>query len=95
MTRNNLAPSLAAIRPDAWVWLDDDDMRRLGAAGASVSHNPGSNAMLAAGMNLAIGTDGANCADSLNMYEAMRAAIGPTSYFWTCATPTGFRSTTS
>jgi len=68
------------------VWLDDDDMRLLGAAGASVSHNPGSNAtlgsglanaraMLAAGMNLAIGTDGANCADSLNMYEAMRAAL--------------------
>ncbi len=68
------------------VWLDQDDMQRLGAAGASVSHNPGSNTMLGsgladvrqmldAGINLAIGTDGANCSDNLNMYEAMRAAL--------------------
>lgn len=67
------------------VWLDDDDMRRLGGHGASVAHNPGSNMrlgsgladmrrMLERGVNVGIGTDGANCADNLNMYEAMRLA---------------------
>jgi 5-methylthioadenosine/S-adenosylhomocysteine deaminase len=67
------------------VWLDDDDMRRLAAHGSSVSHNPGSNMRLGAGIadarrmlelgvNLAIGTDGALCADNQNMYEAMRYA---------------------
>jgi guanine deaminase len=67
------------------VWLDDDDMRRLADQGASVSHNPGSNAllgngiadarrMLELGVNLAIGTDGANCCDNQNMYESMRLA---------------------
>jgi 5-methylthioadenosine/S-adenosylhomocysteine deaminase len=67
------------------VWLDDDDMRRLGDHGASVAHNPGSNMrlgsglayvrrMLELGVNVGIGTDGANCSDNLNMYEAMRLA---------------------
>ena len=67
------------------VWLDDDDMRRLASTGSSVSHNPGSNMRLGAGIadsrrmlelgvNLAIGTDGAMCADNQNMYEAMRYA---------------------
>ncbi|HEV7996523.1 MAG TPA: amidohydrolase family protein [Stellaceae bacterium] len=67
------------------VWLDDDDMVRLGGHGASVAHNPGSNmrlgggladsrAMLDRGVNLGIGTDGANCSDNQNMYEAMRLA---------------------
>lgn len=67
------------------VWLDADDMKRLGDKGASVSHNPGSNmrlgngladvrGMLNAKVNLAIGTDGANCSDNQNMYESMRLA---------------------
>ena len=67
------------------VWLDHDDMARLGDHGASVAHNPGSNmrigsgladarAMLERRVNLAIGTDGASCADNQNMYEAMRLA---------------------
>jgi len=67
------------------VWLDDDDMRRLGDHGASVAHNPGSNMRLGSGIadvrgmlrrrvNVGIGTDGASCADNLNMYEAMRIA---------------------
>jgi len=67
------------------VWLDDDDMRRLGDRGASVAHNPGSNmrlgngladmrAMLGRRVNVGIGTDGANCSDNLNMYESMRLA---------------------
>jgi guanine deaminase len=67
------------------VWLDADDMKRLGDQGASVAHNPGSNMRLGNGLadmrgmlerrvNVGIGTDGANCSDNLNMYEAMRLA---------------------
>jgi len=67
------------------VWLDTDDMKRLGDGGASVAHNPGSNMRLGNGLadmrgmlehrvNVGIGTDGANCSDNLNMYEAMRLA---------------------
>lgn len=67
------------------VWLDDDDRKRLADAGASISHNPGSNlklgsgiadmrAMLKRGLNVAIGTDGAASSDNLNTFEAMRLA---------------------
>lgn len=67
------------------VWLDDDDMKRLGDRGASVAHNPGSNMRLGSGLadmrgmltrkvNVGIGTDGANCSDNQNVYEAMRLA---------------------
>ena len=67
------------------VWLDADDMKRLGDHGASVAHNPGSNmrlgngladmrAMLEHRVTVGLGTDGANCSDNLNMYEAMRLA---------------------
>jgi 5-methylthioadenosine/S-adenosylhomocysteine deaminase len=67
------------------VWLDHDDMARLGDRGASVAHNPGSNMRLGSGLadaramldrrvNLGIGTDGSNCSDNQNMYEAMRLA---------------------
>ena len=67
------------------VWLDDDDCQRLGDHGASVAHNPGSNMRLGSGLadargmlnrsvNVGIGTDGANCSDNQNMYEAMRIA---------------------
>src|SRR6266567_1698190 len=59
------------------VWLDEDDMARLGDHGASVAHNPGSNMRLGAGLadaramlerrvNLGIGTDGASCSDNPN-----------------------------
>ena len=67
------------------VWLDDDDRARIGERGASISHNPGSNMKLGAGMadmrgmlgrgiNVAIGTDGASSSDNLNVFEAMRTA---------------------
>lgn len=67
------------------VWLDDDDMRRLADNGSSVAHCAGSNMrlgcgiadarrMIELGVNLAIGTDSANCSDNQNMYEAMRYA---------------------
>ena len=67
------------------VWLDPDDMKRLGDHGASVAHNPGSNMRLGNGfadmrtmldrrVNVGIGTDGANCSDNLNVFEGMRLA---------------------
>lgn len=67
------------------VWLDAGDMAQLGGRGASVAHNPASNmrlgngvadmaAMLAAGVNVGLGTDAAVCSDNLNMYAAMQFA---------------------
>jgi guanine deaminase len=93
------------------VWLDDDDMRRLGAHGASVAHNPASNmrlgsgvadavGMLAAGVNLAIGTDAATCNDNLNMYQALHFAAaasharGPDPAAWITA-PQVFEAATT
>ncbi len=67
------------------VWLDAEDMARLGGRGASVAHNPASNmrlgngvadmaGMLKAGVNVGLGTDAATCSDNLNMYTAMHFA---------------------
>lgn len=67
------------------VWLDGEDVRRLADRGACVAHNPGSNLrlgsgiapareLLDAGVNVGVGTDGAQCADNQNMFEAMRFA---------------------
>ena len=67
------------------VWLDGDDIARMADNGASVAHNPGSNMrlgsgiapvrdMLAAGVNVGIGTDGSNCSDNQNMFDATRIA---------------------
>ena len=77
-----LAPGFSAAHG---VWLSDDDMRRLADRGGAVSHNPLSNlrlgagiarahAMQAAGVTVAIGTDGANTSDSQSVFEAMRLA---------------------
>ncbi len=67
------------------VWLDDADMRLMAETGATLAHNPGSNMRLGNGLfplrraldlgvTVGIGTDGANCSDNQNMYEAMRYA---------------------
>ena len=67
------------------VWLDPDDIARMADQGASIAHNPGSNlrlgsgiapagAMRARGVTMAIGTDGSQCSDNQNMFEAMRLA---------------------
>jgi 5-methylthioadenosine/S-adenosylhomocysteine deaminase len=89
MTQTAKLDALGVLGPHVTVahgvWLDDDDLRRLGDHGASVAHNPGSNMRLGSGLadtramlerrvNLGIGTDGANCSDNQNMYEAMRLA---------------------
>lgn len=67
------------------VWLDTDDIALLADHGASVVHNPLSNARIGsgvadirsyrdAGINVGIGTDATNTSDSLNMFEATRWA---------------------
>lgn len=67
------------------VWLDDADLRLLAESGGNLAHNPGSNMRLGNGLfplrraldlgvTVGLGTDGANCSDNQNMYEAMRYA---------------------
>lgn len=77
-----LGPRFTAARG---VWLDAEDMGLLARHGASVAHNPASNmrlgigvadmaAMLAAGINVGLGTDATTFSDNLNMYSAMQFA---------------------
>lgn len=67
------------------VWLTDDDVTILRTHGVAVSHNPESNMKLAsgiapisrylaAGLTVALGTDGAASNNDLDMFEAMRQA---------------------
>ena len=67
------------------VWLDDDDLKRMGDRGASIAHNPGSNLRLGSGIaparrmldlqiGMGIGSDGSASSDNQNMFEAMRMA---------------------
>jgi 5-methylthioadenosine/S-adenosylhomocysteine deaminase len=78
-----IGPNFSAVHA---IWLDDDDMRRLAARGASVVHAPGSNLrfgsglaqvrrMMDYGVNIALATDAANTSDQLNMFEAMRFGV--------------------
>jgi 5-methylthioadenosine/S-adenosylhomocysteine deaminase len=68
------------------IWLDDDDIALMAARGAVPVHNPESNLklgtgispiarMLRAGVNVALGTDGAGTNDNLDMHDVMRLAI--------------------
>ena len=67
------------------VHVTDADIDLIAAAGAHVAHNPASNAKLAsglapvrkmldAGVNVALGTDGASSANDLDLWMAMRLA---------------------
>jgi 5-methylthioadenosine/S-adenosylhomocysteine deaminase len=67
------------------IWLDDDDIARLGQAGVRVAHNPSSNLrlgsgvapvrkMLNGGIGVGVGTDASNTSDGQNMFEATRLA---------------------
>jgi len=77
-----LGPGFSAAHA---IWIDADDIRRLADRGAAVAHNPLSNlrlgsgiapayALHAAGVRMAIGTDGANTSDSQSVFEALRLA---------------------
>lgn len=67
------------------IWLDDDEIRRLGQLGGTIVHNPVSNLklgagiaavplMLRSGVHVGLGTDGASSNDSQNMFETLKAA---------------------
>ncbi len=67
------------------VWLTDDDIATLRRTGTSVSHNPESNMklgsgiapvpkLLAAGVTVCLGTDGAASNNDLDMFGAIRQA---------------------
>jgi 5-methylthioadenosine/S-adenosylhomocysteine deaminase len=67
------------------VWVSDDDMALMGAAGCSVVHNAISNQklgagiaplrrLLDAGVNIGLGTDGASSNDTLRIFDVMRVA---------------------
>ncbi len=67
------------------VWIDDQDAARLAARGANVVHNPLGNlvlgsgvaplpSLLAAGVDVALGTDAPNCGCHQNMLENARLA---------------------
>jgi 5-methylthioadenosine/S-adenosylhomocysteine deaminase len=67
------------------VWVDDDDIARMAESGTVVAHNPASNLrlgngvapvgeLLAAGVTVALGSDGCHASDNQNMFEAMRFA---------------------
>lgn len=67
------------------VWLREQDMQQLARAGASVTHCPSANLklasgfapvpqMLEAGINVALGADGAPCNNNLDAFHEMRLA---------------------
>jgi len=67
------------------IWLTETDITLLGEAGCSATHNPLSNMKLGsgiaplrrlseAGVNVALGTDGASTGDTFDQIEALRAA---------------------
>lgn len=67
------------------IWLDDAEIELMGASGAVAVHNPSSNLklgaglapvpeLLAAGVPVALGTDGGSSSDNLNMFEMVKLA---------------------
>src|SRR5439155_8968307 len=67
------------------VWLDDDEIARMGARGAALAYCPSPNMFLgdgitripelrAAGVRIALGTDGGSTNNRLSVFEAMRLA---------------------
>jgi 5-methylthioadenosine/S-adenosylhomocysteine deaminase len=67
------------------VWLSDSEIALMRETHTNISHNPGSNAklgngvarvpeMLAAGLNVGIGHDAAECNNSRDMFQAMKLA---------------------
>ena len=68
------------------VWLDDEEVAHVGAAGAGVAHCPTSNCYMAdgairmrdlrsAGAVVSLGTDGSACDHRQDMFEQMKQAV--------------------
>jgi 5-methylthioadenosine/S-adenosylhomocysteine deaminase len=89
MTPVGWLASIGFLGPDVimahGVWLTGDDIVTIRRTGASVSHNPESNMklasgiapvpkLLAAGVTVGLGTDGAASNNDLDMFGAMREA---------------------
>ncbi len=79
-----LSPRFSAAHA---IWVSDADIALLAQAGATAVHNPLSNLrlgsglapvrrMIERGLRVALGTDGANTADTQNLFEAARLAAG-------------------
>ena len=82
--------SIGALRPGTVlahsIYLSDEDIERIAAAGAGVSHNPQSNLklgiplaapvvkLLAAGIPVGLGTDGAASNNDLDLFDEMDTA---------------------
>jgi guanine deaminase len=75
-----LGPSLTLAHG---VWLDQNEIAQIAAAGASLALNPLSNLknkngvapirkLLSAGINLALGCDNCSCSDAQNIFQAMK-----------------------
>jgi 5-methylthioadenosine/S-adenosylhomocysteine deaminase len=67
------------------VWLDDDEIARMGARGAALAYCPSSNMflgdgitrvpeLLGAGVRVGLGTDGGSANNRLSVFEEMRMA---------------------
>jgi cytosine/adenosine deaminase-related metal-dependent hydrolase len=67
------------------IWIDDGDIDLIASRGASVAHNPVCNlrigsgvaplrALLSAGVNVALGTDGISSNDSCRLFDVMKTA---------------------
>jgi cytosine/adenosine deaminase-related metal-dependent hydrolase len=67
------------------IWIDEDDIELVANSGASIAHNPVCNlrigsgvaplrAMLKAGVNVALGTDGISSNDSCRLFDVMKSA---------------------
>ncbi|NNH71324.1 amidohydrolase [Nocardia uniformis] len=68
------------------IWLDDFEVEQLAVAGASIAHNPASNAYLASGtvrlrdlrdqgVTVAVGSDGPSCGHRQDLFEAMKLSV--------------------
>ena len=77
-----VGPSLSCAHS---IWIEDGDVELFAKRGATPVHNPASNLrigsglarvkeFLSAGVNLALGTDGAASNDGQNMFDALRLA---------------------
>jgi 5-methylthioadenosine/S-adenosylhomocysteine deaminase len=67
------------------IWIDEEDVELIAARGATVAHNPVCNlrigsgvaplrALLRAGVNVALGTDGISSNDSCRLFDVMKVA---------------------
>lgn len=89
MRPTELAYETGILGPDCvaahCVWLSDTEIALMRETGTQVSHNPSSNAklgngvaripeMLAAGLNIGLGHDAAECNNSRDLFEVMKFA---------------------